>query len=93
MPGLKVDFLRLLLDAAERCDGDALVPRGPSGRLEPLCAVYHRRSHTGLDAAFARGVRQVASALEDLRCIPWPVPEASYFQNVNTPEEWTSHGR
>ena len=93
MPGLTTDFLRRLLDAAESFDGDAVVPVGPSGRLEPLCAVYHRRCRQGLDAAFARGVRKVAVALEEVRCVPWPVPEAFYFQNVNTPEDWAAYGR
>jgi len=93
MPGLTVDFLGQLLDAADTCEGDALVPAGPSGRLEPLCAVYHRRSLQGLYAAFARGVRKVALALEEVRWVAWPVPELSCFQNVNTPEEWASYDR
>ena len=93
MPGLTVDFLRKLLDQAEHSEGDALVPVSPSGRWEPLCAAYHRNCRRGLDAAFARGIRKVAVALREVRGIPWPVPEASYFQNVNTPEEWAPYGR
>jgi len=93
MPGLSADFLRQLLDAAVRSDAEALVPIGPSGRLEPLCAGYHQRSRQGLYAAFARGVRKVAVALEDVRYLPWPVAETSYFQNVNTPEDWAPYGR
>jgi molybdopterin-guanine dinucleotide biosynthesis protein A len=91
MPGLEADFLRRLLDTAEHCDCDALVPAGPSGRLEPLCAVYHRRSLRGLYAAFARGVRKVAVALEEVRTVAWHVPEVSCFQNVNTPEDWAAY--
>ena len=93
MPGLTVDFLRELLEAAERSNADALVPAGPSGRLEPLCAAYHRRSRQPLYAAFAGGVRKVATALEEVRAVTWPVTEMSYFQNVNTPEEWAAYGR
>jgi len=93
MPGLEVDFLRRLLDTAERSDGDALVPAGPSGRLEPLCAVYHRRSLQALYQAFARGVRKIAVALEGVRTVPWTVPEVSCFQNVNTPEDWAAYER
>jgi molybdenum cofactor guanylyltransferase len=92
MPTLSADFLCQLLDAAERSEGYALIPLGPSGRLEPLCAAYHRRSLQGLSAAFARGVRKIAAALEEIRSVSWPVPEASYFQNVNTPEEWAPYG-
>src|SRR4051812_45370219 len=44
MPELTPAFLAELLDAADNADADALLPAGPSGRLEPLCAVYHRRA-------------------------------------------------
>ncbi len=93
MPGLRADFLRQLLDAAGCCAGDALVPAGPSGLPEPLCAAYHRRSRQSLCTAFARGVRKLAAALEEVRAVAWPVPEVSYFQNVNTPEDWAPYER
>jgi molybdopterin-guanine dinucleotide biosynthesis protein A len=93
MPDLKVEFLRRLLAAAESCECDALVPAGPSGRLEPLCAVYHHRSLGGLYAAFSGGVRKISAALTEIRAITWPVPEVSCFQNVNTPEDWAPYER
>jgi molybdopterin-guanine dinucleotide biosynthesis protein A len=93
MPGLKVDFLRDLMDTAEHCDADALVPAGPNGRLEPLCAVYHRNSRQGPYTAFARGVRKIAAALEEVRTVTWTVSEVSCFQNVNTPEDWAAYER
>ena len=93
MPRLSAGFLRQLLDAADHCGGDALVPADPSGRLEPLCAVYHRRSRQGLYASFARGVRKIAEALLEVRWVAWPIPELSYFQNVNTPEDWAPYDR
>jgi len=89
MPELSGDILRLLINtAAEHSGADALVPRGPSGRLEPLCAVYHRRSRPALERALERGDRSVRGALEKApRCLV-AVPEVTPFQNVNTPEEW-----
>jgi len=93
MPELSVAFLGQLLDAAEQRECDALVPTGPSGRLEPLCAVDHRNSRQGLYSAFARGVRKIALALEEVRTIPWPVSELACFQNVNTPEDWAPYER
>jgi molybdopterin-guanine dinucleotide biosynthesis protein A len=94
MPGLKVDFLRALLDLAEHSEGDAMVPIGPDSRLEPLCAAYHRRCYQPLAQAFARGVRKIAVALEEVRMVTWPVPEElSCFQNVNTPEDWAAYER
>jgi molybdopterin-guanine dinucleotide biosynthesis protein A len=93
MPELELALLRQLLDAADSCGGDALVPAGPSGRLEPLCAAYHRKALGCLEAAFARGVRKMATALEEIDTVIWPVPELSCFQNVNTPEEWAPYER
>lgn len=91
MPALKIDFLRQMLDVAEQSAADAVIPAGPSGRLEPVCAAYHRRSLQGLSSAFARGVRKIAVALEDVRIKVWRVPEVACFQNVNTPEEWAPY--
>jgi molybdopterin-guanine dinucleotide biosynthesis protein A len=93
MPALSADFLRQLLDAAGASGAGVLLPADPSGRLQPLCAVYHRSSRQGLGAAFARGVRKVAEALEEVACAPGPITEAFYFQNVNTPEDWAAYGR
>jgi molybdopterin-guanine dinucleotide biosynthesis protein A len=92
MPEITAQFLTTLIKAAERSDADALVPTGPSGRPEPLCAVYRRRARPGLEAAFARGVRAVAAALPSIRATLFPVSELSLFQNVNTPEEWAVYG-
>jgi len=94
MPGLKVDFLRQLLERAEHSRADAIIPVGPSGQWEPLCAAYHRNARSGLQAAFARGIRKIATALEEVRMTTWQVSEElSCFQNVNTPEEWAPYER
>jgi molybdopterin-guanine dinucleotide biosynthesis protein A len=93
MPGLDVELLKTLLDAAEQSDVDALVPAGPSGLPEPLCAIYHRRIAPQLGDRFAAGVRKVASALDAVRAVHYPVMELSCFQNVNTPEEWSACDR
>lgn len=93
MPGLSVEFLKRLLDAAEQCPAQALLPVGPSGRPEPLCAVYHRRSRAGIEAAFQAGERKVTRALAGLPAETLAVGEVAEFQNVNTPEEWAGYGR
>jgi molybdopterin-guanine dinucleotide biosynthesis protein A len=92
MPDITAAFLTRLIEAAQRSDTDALVPIGPSGRPEPLCAVYHRRARRGLEAAFHNGVRAVSAALPWVRITLFPVSELTLFQNVNTPEEWAAHG-
>jgi molybdopterin-guanine dinucleotide biosynthesis protein A len=93
MPELSADFLKLLIEtaAAGRAGADALVPAGPSGRPEPLCAVYCRRSRPALERALGRGVRSVRAALESLHVAVVAVPEFKPFQNMNTPEEWAAY--
>jgi len=94
MPGLRVDFLHRLLDRAESGASDAVIPAGPSGQWEPLCAAYHRNGRRGLEAAFRRGIRKLAVALAEIRAETWQVPEElSCFQNVNTPEDWAAYER
>jgi molybdenum cofactor guanylyltransferase len=92
MPGVSSRFLGCLLDFAQASEVDALLPAGPSRRVEPLCAVYHRRARQTLYAAFQHGVRQVAAALEGLRAAVFLAAEATPFQNVNTPADWVLHG-
>jgi molybdopterin-guanine dinucleotide biosynthesis protein A len=92
MPELTAPFLASLLDAAEAADADVLLPEGPSGRPEPLCAVYHARSRAAIEAAFDGGERKVTRALHGLRRVAFPVTEIWHFQNVNTPEDWAGYG-
>ena len=93
MPGLSVEFLKRLFETAERSAAAALVPAGPSGRPEPLCALYHRGALEALESRFQAGQRKVTAALAGLPAEILPVAEVSVFQNVNTPEEWLSHVR
>ena len=91
MPGISAEFLRGLLDAAERLNADALVPAGPSGRLEPLSAVYHRRCLETLRRALEADVRKVTDALAGLEVARFAVDDTGCFENLNTPEEWACY--
>jgi molybdopterin-guanine dinucleotide biosynthesis protein A len=91
MPQLDPAVLRGLLQTAAESGADALLPVGPEGRPEPLCALYHRRCLKPFAAAFAGGVRKVTAALETVRTVRLLMTEVSLFQNVNTPEEWARH--
>ena len=93
MPALSTAFLCGLLGTAERLRPDALVPAGPSGRLEPLCAVYHQRSGRAFHEALDRGVRRISEALAALDMLTWKVDDSAWFENLNTPEEWISYAR
>jgi molybdopterin-guanine dinucleotide biosynthesis protein A len=91
MPGVSAAFLRKLLAAAEASGADALLPAGPSGKLEPLCAVYHRRALHPMELHFASGVRKVTAALKGVPTVYLSVSEPMPFQNVNTPEDWAGY--
>jgi molybdenum cofactor guanylyltransferase len=93
MPAVSSDFLRRLLDAAEAADADVLAPAGPSGRPEPLCAVYHRRALARLEHVFARGERKMSIALAAVHTEVIEVEAMDPFRNVNTPADWSAYAR
>ena len=92
MPGLSAEVLGRILEAAERSQAAALLPTGPSGLAEPLCAVYRREALEGLEAAFRAGERKVMAAVSRIHSERLPVGELAVFQNVNTPEDWAAYG-
>jgi len=91
MPVISASFLKSLLAAAESSGADCLIPSGPSGLPEPLCAVYHSRCHAVIEAALDRNVRKVMDGLDGLRIVTRRVPEPDWFRNVNTPQEWADY--
>ena len=91
MPELTPDFLAGLLDAAGQAVADVLMPAGPGGLPEPLCAVYRRETREAIAAAFRSGIRKVTAAFAGLRVVQIPVTEIKPFQNVNTPEDWAGY--
>ena len=93
MPALTAGFLRRLRAAACASDRDCLLPQGPTGLLEPLCAAYHHDSLPVIQEALDRGVRKVVDGLAGLRILRWPVDEESWFANVNTPDDWLAVSR
>ena len=91
MPGVTAAFLGELLAAAAARGGECLVPAGPSGRPEPLCAVYRPACLPAIAAALARGVRRVMEGLTGVDVRLYEVAGAAVFENCNTPEEWAGH--
>ncbi|MCW5980934.1 MAG: molybdenum cofactor guanylyltransferase [Bryobacteraceae bacterium] len=91
MPGLTAPLLEDLLARAERADCDCLLPLGPDGRDEPLCAVWHRRSLAAVRAALDANRRKVTEALRSLCVARVPAGDAGWAANMNTPAEWESH--
>ncbi len=90
MPQVSAPFLGELLDRAAASEADCVLPQGPSGMPEPLCAAYHARCLPAISAALLGGVRKVTDALTGLRVSYWPVSESHAFRNVNTPQDWST---
>ena len=91
MPELTTDFLQSLILKADHSDSDCLIPAGPEGRPEPLCAAYRKACLSAIGAALDRGVRKITDGLAGLRIATWPVAESHWFSNVNTPEDWAGY--
>jgi molybdopterin-guanine dinucleotide biosynthesis protein A len=62
LPGLPAEFLRWLLERAERSRAVATIPRY-GDRPQPLCAVYSRRLLEGLRESLGAGRRKVMDAI------------------------------
>lgn len=91
MPEITAEFLGMLIGRATAGSADAVLPAGPSGLPEPLCAAYHRRSLGAIAAALASGVRKVTDGLHGLEIDIWRVADSRYFHNLNTPQEWSCY--
>ena len=91
MPEVSAAFLRELLARAIASPADVLLPYGPDGLPEPLCAVYRQGAGVVMSRHFAHGVRRVTEALAGLEVEPLVVAEVLHFQNVNTPEDWARY--
>jgi len=92
MPEIDAAFLVRLVERASQVTGTVILPYGPDGMPQPLCAVYPRSALAVMDGHFAAGVRKVTDAFAGVVVEPLRVAELSIFQNVNTPEDWAAYG-
>jgi molybdopterin-guanine dinucleotide biosynthesis protein A len=91
MPGVTEAFLKEMIRAAQESGADCLVPE--TGRkLDPLCAIYHRRLVGAAEAAIHRKLFKMQDFVSTLRIVRWPVPDQflKALANVNTPAEWSA---
>ncbi len=91
MPEIDTAFLTGLVDRAAQFPGAVILPYGPDGMPQPLCAVYPASALAVLETRFQAGIRKVTEALAGLPAEPLQVAELSIFQNVNTPEDWAAY--
>jgi molybdopterin-guanine dinucleotide biosynthesis protein A len=91
MPALEIALIEELFAAG----GDCAVPQYADGKLEPLCAVYHRRCHATVLSALNSGIRAVKDILrpqtgemrDSLAVRLVRVQSPAPFANLNTPED------
>jgi molybdopterin-guanine dinucleotide biosynthesis protein A len=91
MPEVTSAFLTKILERAECAKAHAVIPAGPSGRPEPLCAAYNRSALDVITASLERDIRKVMVGLTGLEIDLWRVADSRHFHNLNTPAEWTGY--
>jgi len=74
---------------------DVTVPRSQDGRMQPLCAVYHRRILYAVRTSLESGENKFRSFFPRVcwKAIAWPeLADAGFrpsmFSNMNTPEDY-----
>jgi len=98
LPYLSAAWLEYLVARAVRSAADAVLPESIDQgveRLEPVCAMYHRRSRPAIAAALAGGIRKVSDGLADLAMevvtsAEWKAFDSGnwLFKNMNTPADY-----
>jgi molybdopterin-guanine dinucleotide biosynthesis protein A len=90
MPQITEQLLRALTQhAAQNTIGDCIVPVGPDGEPEPLCALYHQRCRPAFERAISEKRLRMRDLVAELRpeLVRHPAA-ATCFANVNTPADW-----
>ena len=91
MPFLRPGLLTRLHETAVTKGAEAIVPRGPDGRPQPLCAVFAATAADPLSLALRDGVRKLTEAFARLNVVY--LDPADYadvdrrgesFHNINT---------
>ncbi len=95
LPFVDARFLYFLCRRALAGRAEAIVPISPDGRLQPLCAIYRRRSLGKVRRFLESGESQLTRLLLRLRtqAVPWPeITRAGFaprlFVNMNTPQDY-----
>jgi molybdopterin-guanine dinucleotide biosynthesis protein A len=93
-PLISIQIVQFLLDMC--INRSAVIPRWPSGYIEPLQAVYHTRSAlTAAKTSLAQGNMNMRSMIDNLRGVRYVStmvleqlePDLLTFFNINTPQD------
>ena len=61
----------------------------PKAKLDPLCAVYHRRCAHAARHALDRNILKMHDFISTLRLIKYPVADPASLANINSPADWS----
>ncbi|MBS3819040.1 molybdenum cofactor guanylyltransferase [bacterium] len=86
IPYVRLSFLEKMIQTAE--NWDIVVPCSPGGRLEPLFAVYSKSVLPVIQNLLESGIRSLLPLLHHCRTRVIPIKEGSWFQNLNTKEDY-----
>ena len=93
LPFVTTELFNLLLSFES--DHQAIVPIGPDGRQEPLCAVYDVRALDTVSRLIDQGNRKISILFDHVptRFIPFHLIASLsgselFFENINTPEDY-----
>ena len=88
MPGITVEILRGLVERTENARGNCIVPLGPDGQPEPMCAVYHARCLPPVERAIRDRRFKMRDLVQELEPVFVSAIEAACLANINTPADW-----
>jgi molybdopterin-guanine dinucleotide biosynthesis protein A len=87
MPQIDPNVLWALVQHAAMGGGDCIVPLGPDGQPEPLCAIYHSRCLPALKQAISDKRLRMKDLVAEMHPILVAGTAAACFANVNTPAD------
>jgi molybdopterin-guanine dinucleotide biosynthesis protein A len=100
LPFLEVRFLEYLCRRAMESGADAVIPQTTDRRLQPLCAVYRRRTRRALQTSLEQSNERITRALSSTRCEILTARELArhgfrerMFVNMNTPADYDAARR
>ncbi|MGD6815967.1 molybdenum cofactor guanylyltransferase [Metabacillus sp. 84] len=89
IPFVTNEFVNEMLEFAEESDADAVVPV-QGGRIQPLMALYHRRTMQHLEKMLEAEEHKLSQLLNDLHVLTIPFSEDDpAFININHAKDWS----
>jgi molybdopterin-guanine dinucleotide biosynthesis protein A len=89
IPNVNLPLVFQLLSEAEGCE--IAVPSLREGMFEPLFGVYAKRTAPAGEELLASGQRRIASLYGRCATKVVPVADASWYVNLNTPQEYDAY--